>query len=362
MSFNEKNYFIILDKDNKYDEINKRMISSSRIYNNIMQSNFNIISEYENKVYFLLKNQNQIIKDLVKIINSIIKGKNNLVTLNYDSNEDNNTESLNKDNKITIEKSPSYKISLMNDNILESKNEEIISRNSINSENFSENIREKKSYNNKKMTLNSINSALTFLKIERPQNFIPRKKINLDLGNATLSLKSKKNHKCTNNYSIDEDMTKDTFKDIRKTMKNSFKNYPRLIFRESFFDKNKCIKKRNNSMGNINKKSMNSSPVKSKFFHNFSLKEFSDNIYKIKDLNLYVNKRNSISYNIMNSNFGNLKLNKKDKIILKYGKSEIIKVPYINNGKINKKTRLTKEILNASYDKLNTYRYKNPFK
>ena len=49
-------------------------------------------------------------------------------------------------------------------------------------------------------------------------------------------------------------------------------------------------------------------------------------------------------------------MDKEKENLLKLVKTRVYSVPYINKGKINIKSRLTKEILNTSYKKLNKYK------
>ena len=84
LGINDLKYYVITDMTPKYDEINRKIIKFTKLYFNTMKNHSFQISQIENKlneynikgevkIKQLLENQQNIIKELIKIVNNCLK-------------------------------------------------------------------------------------------------------------------------------------------------------------------------------------------------------------------------------------------------------------------------------------------------
>ena len=106
---------------------------------------------------------------------------------------------------------------------------------------------------------------------------------------------------------------------------------------------------RNNNSNNNSYRSINRNNSFMNSFPNFTI-----NNYYEKNEDFFSKKRSNTSFNFFKSSLFNNN-NKDQDYLMKFTKTKIYSTPYINNGKINSPSKLAKEILNTSYNKLNKY-------
>ena len=275
-----------------------------------------------------------------------------------------------------------------------------------------ENLIAKKLLNQKKIiplniitprTDNEFSGALSFLNINinnKVNNYKPYKKFtnykiepsstqkviksfanNFDKTKNNLHIRTNNNynilssHYMNNNYTIDEEkMDKNSGNNEGQTSITSHNNIEDENFSEAFNKRKQKIKYRmGNShsgdkdnrniyhMNNLNKiKTLNNINSKVEYFlnTNSSFPNFNgSNLTERLDNIPYHHQRSNTAFNFFKSNFNNL-LNKDNKFLLKPSKSTLYSIPYINNGKVIKPSRFTKEIYNNSYLKITKYQKK----
>ena len=275
-----------------------------------------------------------------------------------------------------------------------------------------ENLIAKKLLNQKKIiplniitprTDNEFSGALSFLNINinnKVNNYKPYKKFtnykieppstkkviksymnNLDISKNNPHIKTNNNnnilssHYMNNNYTIDEEkLDKNSGNNEGQTSITSHNNLEDENFPEAFNKRKQKIKYRmGNShsgdkdnrniyhLNNLNKiKTLNNINSKVDYYlnTNSSFPNFNgSNSTERLDNIPYHHQRSNTAFNFFKSNFNNL-LNKDNKFLLKSSKSTLYSIPYINNGKVIKPSRFTKEIYNNSYLKITKYQKK----
>ena len=420
MFSNELKNLVISDKSKKYEEINKKIIKFSKIYFYLLQNyspqlfqidkviNFKNFGEI--KITQLLENQHNIIKELVRIINEIIIEKINSEVIK--KLEENSTETFctcsepieekrlytNNNSSVSSYKSKNIYIqNIRNEN--KNKENNSIKKNNPN-KSVDHNIITKKITNQRKIIpLNIItpktnyefNGALTFLNINNnkisdskpyeiylnkkkeiyPKNpvnvfdIVYKKKIkNKNKNKSCMKNKSKScvnhndNYLCRNflnsNYTIDEEKIEKNYDNnerqisIITNMEEESSTLPEMLNK-----KKKSIKYRNEKIANKNRK--NDIPFKNENNRSYVIFNTLSNFTERSEGFNY-HKRNNTSFNFFRPK--NFSFNKYDQIILKLAKHKVYSVPYINNGKINSPSKLTKNILGAYYKKLKDYNKK----
>jgi len=275
-----------------------------------------------------------------------------------------------------------------------------------------ENLIAKKLLNQKKIiplniitprTDNEFSGALSFLNINinnKVNNYKPYKKFtnykieppstkkviksymnNLDISKNNPHIRTNNNnnilssHYMNNNYTIDEEkLDKNSGNNEGQTSITSHNNLEDENFPEAFNKRKQKIKYRmGNShsgdkdnrniyhLNNLNKiKTLNNINSKADYYlnTNSSFPNFNgSNSTERLDNIPYYHQRSNTAFNFFKSNFNNL-LNKDNKFLLKSSKSTLYSIPYINNGKVIKPSRFTKEIYNNSYLKITKYQKK----
>ena len=275
-----------------------------------------------------------------------------------------------------------------------------------------ENLIAKKLLNQKKIiplniitprTDNEFSGALSFLNINinnKVNNYKPYKKFtnykieppstkkviksymnNLDISKNNPHIRTNNNnnilssHYMNNNYTIDEEkLDKNSGNNEGQTSITSHNNLEDENFPEAFNKRKQKIKYRmGNShsgdkdnrniyhLNNLNKiKTLNNINSKVDYYlnTNSSFPNFNgSNSTERLDNIPYHHQRSNTAFNFFKSNFNNL-LNKDNKFLLKSSKSTLYSIPYINNGKVIKPSRFTKEIYNNSYLKITKYQKK----
>lgn len=420
MFSNEFKYFVISDTTQKYEEINKKILKFTKIYFNLTKNYYtqliqieNKINNYNNfgeiKITQLIENQHKIIKELVKIINDIFLEKINSEVIkklegkSIDTFYEPLTQKKNIMNKNLdifshsnyFSKKPNYIQNNKKEKIYKDNNyikNNIIKNNIKNNLNkkIDDNLISRKLNNQKKIipiniiaprTNNEFNGAISFLNINSNNiinNFKPYEKYsyskmeyspiktisNFDNNKSFLKHNNINNisYYMNNNYTIDEEKNDNNSANERQITIISNNNYEEdnSTLPDMLSLRKKKIKYRSpntkpseknlNSNRNFNK---HFTPSKSELYFNVLptslLNAFNDNS---EDFNY--NKRSNTFFNFFKPNLYNMDKEKKN--LLKLVKTKVYSVPYINNGKINIKSRLTKEILNTSYKKLNKYK------
>ena len=424
MYTNELKYFVISDTTQKYEEINKKIITISKIYFYITQKYSYQLNQIEYKINNnndndinikqLLDNQHNIIKELVKIINNILIEKiNNEVIHKLEGQQfDISNEPIKQKNKsrnisqpIYIQNNISEKVYMQN-----KKSNKNIKNNGVKKgikNNFNksvdENLIAKKLLNQKKIIpLNIItpktgiefNGALSFLKNNKNNkvnNYKPYKQISKEkIEKSPINLVSKSSNKqeilnqnslknnnnnisffMNNNYTIDEEKNDNYSRNndrqyIVMTNNNLDEELPEVLNRRK-----QKIKYRNGYIYSSDRdifrnKSLNYIPSKSEHYlnTNSSFLNFTLSNSTERYTDFSSKKRSNTSLNFFKSNLINI-LSKDNKYVIKSNKSKVYSIPYINNGKIITPTKYTKDIYNNSYKKLNHYQkklIKNKFK
>ena len=166
-----------------------------------------------------------------------------------------------------------------------------------------------------------------------------------------------------NNYTIDEEINdtgnneKQTYITSNHYLDEDYGNYPETL---SF--KKKQIKYRSGSCQNLFENDINNRsklsdhknlPIKRQNYINSS-----SNLFNIDDNNDFsYKKRSNTSFNFFKPNLYS-ENNVYNNVLEKFRKNTLYSVPYINNGKINSPSKLTKKFLNSSYKKLKNYNKK----
>ena len=275
-----------------------------------------------------------------------------------------------------------------------------------------ENLIAKKLLNQKKIiplniitprTDNEFSGALSFLNINinnKVNNYKPYKKFtnykieppstkkviksymnNLDISKNNPHIRTNNNnnilssHYMNNNYTIDEEkLDKNSGNNEGQTSITSHNNLEDENFPEAFNKRKQKIKYRMGyshsgdkdnrniyHLNNLNKiKTLNNINSKVDYYlnTNSSFPNFNgSNSTERLDNIPYYHQRSNTAFNFFKSNFNNL-LNKDNKFLLKSSKSTLYSIPYINNGKVIKPSRFTKEIYNNSYLKITKYQKK----
>ena len=434
MNTNDLKNFVISNRTQKYDEINKKILKIVKIYFTLMKNYFPQISINENQnnkyninenltIKKLLENQNNIIKELVKIINDILLEKIN-------------NEVIKKYERQSLEISDD---SLYKNNIFKNKNLKLLlkPKNNINKRNYNKSNKKerkckydinKKYINNKTNIKNTSDNNLISKKLLSQKEIIPLNIVFPKTGNdfnGTLSFLNintnsanliENNFNCKNydkylnsnrkiemsptkssfkqhnnteiNYYNQEEKEKEKLQNVKKNYIHYYNNYTideegndfsninerqtSITSHNNIVDecnylpellscKKKRIKYRTNSNSPKRKELNNDltmSNIKNKNMKNkYLLNQFQNSFFD-KNEDFSYKKRSRTTFNFFKSNLLN---NNNDK---KYFKTRIYSVPYINNGKINSPSYLTKALLNSSYKILNKYtkiKYTNPF-
>ena len=323
--------------------------------------------------------------------NNIINSKNNIINnKNNINNSKNNINNIINNNKKSVMR--------LKNNLNKSVDENLIA---------------KKLLNQKKIiplniitprTDNEFSGALSFLNINinnKVNNYKPYKKFpnykiepsstqkvikpyinNLDKTKNSPHIRPNNNnninnilssHYMNNNYTIDEEkLDKNSGNNEGQTSITSHNNVEDENFPEAFNKRKQKIKYRmGNShsgdkdnrniyhLNNLNKiKTLNNINSKVEYYlnTNSSFPNFHNSTERLDSIP-YHHQRSNTAFNFFKSNFNNL-LNKDNKFLLKSSKSTLYSIPYINNGKVIKPSRFTKEIYNNSYLKITKYQKK----
>jgi hypothetical protein len=453
---NDLKYFIISNTQ-KYNEVNNKIIKILKSYFYTMKNHCYQITQIENKlneynvkgevkIKQLLENQQNIIKELIKIINDILQ-------------ENRNNDIKKNEKKIKIDYFPlKQKNIIMNTNlhIIAPSNQLITKPNClksnlkekrINTNNIhvkDKSIKEKLRYNLNKSMDDKINSQklinqkkILALNIIAPKNgnefkgalsclniksskqniqkeffgkFLNKEKLKEQKPLKNKLLKSMSTSEITynpkmmnknnlflktnnisnnnpnyanNNYTIDEEKNDNiesiTLINERNNSLNSshlnenYGNLPHILtkrkkrikYRIGGIGGGKILltDKDNNGKKILRVKSAKEIPIKSDFYLNYnsSFPNFTITNSSIdKNSDFSYNKRSNSSLCFFSGNV-NYIMKDNNKGIKKI-ENEVYSVPYINNGKRIIPTRITQEVLNSSYKKLNKYeqkRYKN---
>lgn len=183
-------------------------------------------------------------------------------------------------------------------------------------------------------------------------------------------------HYMNSNYTIDEEkLDNNSGNNERQTSITSHNNLEDENFPEAFNKRKQRIKYRmGNShsgdkdskgfyqLNNLNKiKTLNNINSKVDYYlnTNSSFQNFSgsNSTERFSSIPYHHHQRSNTAFNFFKPNFNHL-LNKDNQFVLKSSKNTLYSVPYINNGKIIKPSRFTKEIYNNSYQKINKYQKK----
>ena len=420
MFSNDFKYFVISDTTQKYEEINKKILKFTKIYFNLTKNYYtqliqieNKINNYNNfgeiKITQLIENQHKIIKELVKIINDIFLEKINSEVIKKLEGKSLNTryEPLTQ-KKIIMNKnldifSHSNYFSKTSNYIQNNKKEKIYKdnnyiKNNIIKNNIKNNLNKKiddnlisrKLNDQKKIipiniitprTNNEFNGAISFLNINsnniinnfkssdkysyKKIEYSPIKTIsNFDNNKSLLKHNNINNisYYMNTNYTIDEEKTDNYSTNERQItiISNNNDEDDNSTLPDMLTLRKKRIKYRSpntkpseknlNNNRNYNK---HFTPSKSELHIKIPPTSFLSSFNKNSE-DCHYNKRSNTSFNFFKSNLCNMDKEKGN--LLKVVKTRMYSVPYINNGKINTKSRLTKEILNTSYKKLNKFK------
>ena len=343
---NDLKYYVISDSSQKYDEINQRIIKFTKLYFFTMKNHSYQISQIENKINEynvngevkikqLLENQQNIIKELIKLINNFLleKRNNEVVKKLEDQMKMDKFEKMEKIEKIDI-----------NENNLPLKIKNIITHNNVHSfvpshyslvksgyNKNSFNVKERISINNsientKNPSANesirsnynkSTDDRISNKKILNQKKIIPLNVIAPKSGvefNGALSFLNIKSSKQKGKKKIfrkflNKDMnhtgnntTKPAKKKIFKSMSTSevtSSNKPNLINKSNLYLKINNINNKSNNHYNPHYYNMN---------NNYTIdEEKNDDIEKVPSIKQTINERQiSISSNNANDNYGNL--------------------------------------------------------
>jgi hypothetical protein len=406
MFSNELKNLVISDTSKKYEEINKKILKFSKIYFYLLQNsspqliqiekaiNINSKNFGEIKITQLLANQHSIIKELVRIINEIILEKiNNEVIRKL---EENSTETfytcsdLKEEKKVFTNNNSSISSCKSQKNIyvqkIRDENRNKGNNNKCNYKKSNQNksvddklLITKKLNTQKKIiplniiapkTNNEFNGALTFLNISKnnisnskpyeiylkqKNENLPKNSINITdivykkkTKNKSRSCLKKNNNHISINNTIDEEKMDKIYDNNERLISNisNINEEESSTLPEILNKKKRTIKYRNEKIKKSNYSSSKNDNTHSYAFLN-TLGSFSERSEEFKN-----NRRNKscifLRPNLYDSNRYN-------QIILKFGKHKVYSVPYINNGKINSPSKLTKKYLGIYHKKLNDY-------
>ena len=364
----------------------------------------------EIKIKELLESQHIIIKELVQIINNILYEKiNNDVIKRYEEQSLDSEDPLFQKNIITNKNlkmfsNSSYsnnKSKHINKNKKESKSKKEAKNNTKkyiknNTKNEYDNLISKKFHMQKEIiplniifpkTNNEFNGALSFFNINTNKNIndfklfenLPNNKIKLSpkkpqiktifsyekKNNIEAKDKISPNLRYNNinnisyyknrNYTIDEETINSRNNERQTSMTSNHNLDEDYGYSPEISLKKQKIKYRSGS-GNLFDSDTNNKnnfseykniPIKREYFVN-SFPTFLD-----KNEEISFKKRSNTSFNFFKNNLYNE--NKDKNVLKKLSKNILYSVPYINNGKVNSPSKLTKKILDFSYKKLNKY-------
>ena len=347
------------------------------------------VSNYSiDKPYYKQYNIKEKLCEPINNKKNIINNKNNII------NNKNNINSIINNNKKSVKR--------IKNNLNKSVDENLIA---------------KKLLNQKKIiplniitprTDNEFSGALSFLNINinnKVNNYKPYKKFtnykielpssqkviktyfnNLDISKNNPHVRTNNNnnnnalssHYMNNNYTIDEEkLDKNSGNNEGQTSITSHNNIEDENFPEAFNKRKQKIKYRmGNShsgdkdnkniyhLNNLNKiKTLNNINSKVDYYlnTNSSFPNFngSNSTERLDNIPCH-HQRSNTAFNFFKTNFNNFNklLNKDNKFLLKSSKSTLYSIPYINNGKVIKPSRFTKEIYNNSYLKITKYQKK----
>ena len=343
---NDLKYYVISDSSQKYDEINQRIIKFTKLYFFTMKNHSYQISQIENKINEynvngevkikqLLENQQNIIKELIKLINNFLleKRNNEVVKKLEDQMKMDKFEKMEKIEKIDI-----------NENNLPLKIKNIITHNNVHSfvpshyslvksgyNKNSFNVKERISINNsientKNPSANesirsnynkSTDDRISNKKILNQKKIIPLNVIAPKSGvefNGALSFLNIKSSKQKGKKKI---FRKFLNKDMNHTGNNTTKPAKKKIFKSmstsevTSSNKPNIISKSNLylKINNINNKANNHyNPHYYNMNNNYTIdEEKNDDIEKVPSIKQTINERQiSISSNNANDNYGNL--------------------------------------------------------
>lgn len=417
-----KNY-IIFDNNNKYDEINGRIIKVTNLYFKVMKNYSFQLTQIENKlneynikndikIKQLLQNQHSIIKDLINIINKILSykvqtetiltgndiqiEKNSILRDNY-MDAINNLKidfplkkTINKNYEINTEKEKIKKNYLKNTKINEIESNIIKNKNNRTSRTEIRN-------GNKKLSLN-IPSLRSVNNLKNNSDLVNMKYLNIN--------KNKKEKKLLNKQQIKNEIELSNKKLFKSMSISEISNKPKINNQTlyiktssfsnsnpSYFNGNYTIdEERNNtslyydqerqysqynrtyndgSLPNLLSKPNKPKKIKYRTVESIPLKEeyYLINNYTFTNFNITNNssyKSIDNSYNrknnsliFLNKNINNINTLFLNNHSIKRNRKKIYSAPYINNGIQIIPTRYTKEVLNSSYKILKKYKNKS---
>ena len=424
--------FVISDRNQKYEEINKKILKIAKIYFNIINNyshkiilneskdnKYNIFEEL--KIKQLLESQNNLIKELVKIINNILlesinsdvikkcegqsleiqdeslyqkhiiinRNLNQLLKSNNNVNNHNSGKNNKKEKNYKYEINKKYMNNKTNINKIEDNNliskkllnqKEIIPLNIIApktdnefngtlsffniSTNANNNINENNLKNYEKYSNSYRKTENSPIKTKHKS--YPNSEINYyynevkDKGKVYSNLKKKiiNNIFSYSNYTIDEERNdysgvkeRQALIACNKNIEDEYSFFPEILsFKKKRIKYRKIHDSPNRRDMNINIRNLKSFNLKNEYIFN----SFGSSP-RNKNENLSFKKRCNTSFNIFKFNLFN---NKYNNYLPKFTRTKIYTLPYINNGKINTPSNLTKIILNTSYNKINKYNKK----
>ena len=347
MDVNDLKYYVISDITQKYNDINKKIIKFTKLYFYTKKNHSYQITQIENKLNEynikgkvklkqLLENQQNIIKELIKIINNILKD-----IRNHENNKIN-------ENYIPLKKKD---LIMSNLNIFD------VPINSVTKSNYLNNNTKKKIIINsneicKNINTNDIIKAHINKSVDDKNNrkLINQKKIislnviapkNRYEFKGTLSFLNMKSSRANNKRKIfGKYINKEKQKIEEKTLKN--KNFKSMSISEisnkqKLQNKNNLNLKLNNISNNI--KERNPYYIN----NNYTIdEEKNDNIEKISSIN---ERQNSISSNNINENYGilpHILTKRKKKIKYRVGNGKVL-LTDINNKNLSR-VKSAKEI------------------
>ena len=424
MYSNELKYFVISDRTQQYDKINRNILKIAKIFFNVIKNysselllidtKFNLLGDI--KIKQLLENQNKIIKDLVKIINDILLEKiNNEVVRKYEGQSLDTLEEPDKplyqkgiitNKNLNLIHKPNYNIVKSYNNKNNKKEVKYKNNNNYNynynkkrtkhsTKSLDENLISKKILNQKEIiplnvifpkSNNEFSGTLSFFNLNSNKyttNFKPYDKYSNKSYDLNQSFKPNKNFETiirqepkdkkypyynNNNYTIDEEKY-DNYSGINErqtsiTSNNNFDeeygNMPQMMNSKKKKIKYRTIK------DSSSEKSLNKNRSMSNLKTIPTKSDYFMNSFPTFTINSNTDKNDDISYKKRcHTTFNFFKpnlFNFKDKNILKkVTKTKLYSEPYINNGIIYSPSNYTKNFLNASYNKINNYYNRNRY-
>jgi hypothetical protein len=349
LGINDLKYYVITDMTPKYDEINRKIIKFTKLYFNTMKNHSFQISQIENKlneynikgevkIKQLLENQQNIIKELIKIVNNCLKEiRNNEILKKNEEYFPLKQKNIIMNNNLHIFTVPHYPNSITKANYSKNKTKEkrtntsenyknTTTNDTLRTSNINKSVEDKTNHKNilnqkKIISLNVIapksgneyNGTLSYLNIKPSK----QNKKNL-FGKFVNKEKTKKN---TNNNNVKHK--------IFKSMSSSEINYKPKIN-----NKNNLYLQTNNISNN--------NPIY--INNNYTIDEEKNDIEGISLIN---ERQNSISSSNINENYGNLPhilTKRKKRIKYRIGGGKILLTEKDLNGKGLARVKSAKEI------------------